>query len=167
MAWFKDITFETPIEDIKRQYVELVKLHHPDVGGTTEDMAAINAEYERLVKHHYNIHRGRDGQVYTDERQDAPDESASQFAGWITRVVGMGLTAEVCGRWVWIYGDTYQHKDELRAMGAGWSRNKRMWYLRPADQGHRHHRHAQDMEEIRAKYGSRVFEARDDQLARV
>ena len=33
---------------IKTGYRELVKRHHPDAGGTTEDMQSLNASYEAL-----------------------------------------------------------------------------------------------------------------------
>lgn len=162
MKWFKNVDFQTPIEDIKKQYLRLCKLHHPDLGGSVEDMAAINAEYEQLQRHHYNIHRGKDGQVYTDERQDAPTEDASQFTEWISSLLKMGLTVEVCGSWLWITGDTRTHKDELKAMGCYYSGSKKCWYMHPKEtKKYRHHR-AQSMDRIRDKYGSRTFTAASD-----
>ena len=159
MKWFKNVDFQTPIEDIKKQYLRLCKLHHPDLGGSVEDMAAINAEYEQLQRHHYNIHRGKDGQVYTDERQDAPTEDASQFTEWISSLLKMGLTVEVCGSWLWVTGDTRPHKEELKSLGAYYSGSKKCWYMHPKEQKKYHHRRAQSMDRIREKYGSRTFTA--------
>lgn len=34
------------LSDLKREYLRLVMIHHPDVGGDTATMQAINVEYE-------------------------------------------------------------------------------------------------------------------------
>ena len=34
---------------------------------------------------------------------------------------------ELCGRWLWIGGETKKHKDELKALGCKWSKNKEKW----------------------------------------
>lgn len=38
------------LEELRKQYKELLKLHHPDNGGDLETMQEINAEYDRLFK---------------------------------------------------------------------------------------------------------------------
>lgn len=37
------------LEDLKAEYRRLVKLHHPDLGGNTETMKAINDDPESLL----------------------------------------------------------------------------------------------------------------------
>tara|TARA_Y100001968_G_scaffold4173_1_gene3678 strand:+ start:87 stop:740 length:654 start_codon:yes stop_codon:yes gene_type:complete len=44
------------LEDIKKAYRELVKIHHPDRGGDTKVMLEINAAWELLKKKHKNLH---------------------------------------------------------------------------------------------------------------
>ena len=43
------------LEDIKKAYRELVKIHHPDKGGDTKVMLKINAAWEILKKKHKNL----------------------------------------------------------------------------------------------------------------
>jgi len=43
------------LEDIKKSYIELVKIHHPDKGGDTKVMLEINSAWEILKKKHKNI----------------------------------------------------------------------------------------------------------------
>tara|TARA_Y100001968_G_scaffold133740_1_gene122009 strand:- start:44 stop:697 length:654 start_codon:yes stop_codon:yes gene_type:complete len=43
------------LEDIKKAYRELVKIHHPDKGGDTKIMLEINAAWEILKKKHKNL----------------------------------------------------------------------------------------------------------------
>ena len=38
------------LEELDKQYKELAKQHHPDIGGDTKIMQAINAECEELEK---------------------------------------------------------------------------------------------------------------------
>ena len=42
----------TKLEDIKKAYRELVKIHHPDKGGDTKVMLKINAAWEILKRQH-------------------------------------------------------------------------------------------------------------------
>ena len=44
------------LEDLRKQYKELLKLHHPDNGGNVSEMQEINAEYDRLFKILKNQH---------------------------------------------------------------------------------------------------------------
>lgn len=43
---FFNITPETTLEELKKQYHELSKLHHPDKGGDNRTQQEINEEYE-------------------------------------------------------------------------------------------------------------------------
>ena len=44
------------LEELRKQYKELLKLHHPDNGGNVLEMQEINAEYDRLFKALKNQH---------------------------------------------------------------------------------------------------------------
>ena len=69
---------------------------------------------------------------------------------------------ELCGSWLWIGGETKTHKDELKALGCRWSQKKGLWYWRHEEDGHRWYKGKKSMEEIRSKYGSQVFEGREE-----
>ncbi len=47
------------LEDIKKAYRELVKIHHPDKGGDIKVMLKINAAWEALKKKHKNINSNK------------------------------------------------------------------------------------------------------------
>ena len=38
------------LEELRKQYKELLKIHHPDNGGNVADMQEINAAYDQLFK---------------------------------------------------------------------------------------------------------------------
>lgn len=49
MKYFK-ITHSTTLDDLKTQYRDLAKIHHPDKGGEPSVMQEINTEYEEELK---------------------------------------------------------------------------------------------------------------------
>ena len=145
----------TTIEDAKKQYYKLCMRWHPDrPNGDLKAMQQINAEWDYLKAHNYNIHESKDGGTYTDWKQDMPDDVTDEFADIISKLVTMaGLEIEVCGSWLWVGGDTKEHKDGLKGMGMRWASKKKRWYKAPKDWKRKAHREL-TMDEIRDKFGS-------------
>lgn len=130
------------VAEAKKLYYRLAQINHPDHGGDAEKMKAINAEFETFCKN------GPEA-----ERDDLPEE----FMNVIARVITLdGLQAEICGRWVWVTGNTYVHKDALKAAGFRWASKKKAWYWRKEEDAVKGS-HRTTMEHIRQKYGSEVI----------
>lgn len=70
-----------------------------------------------------------------------------------------GLEVELCGCWLWIGGNTRQHKGAMKAAGCRWNPTKHLWYWRPAYGASCLHRGNASIGEIRMKYGSQRFGA--------
>lgn len=148
--------WQTPIEDAKEQYKKLVIKYHPDHGGDEEAMKEINAEWAYLFKHNYNIHRNMEGQIYTDEKQDVPDEVTQKYVTLINALIRLeGVGIEICGTFIWLSGDTYRWRKAIKALGFKWSQGKKMWYMAPTKRRARNNNWS--IERIRAKYGSNVL----------
>ena len=47
MTYFRNVN---TLEELRKQYKELLKQYHPDNGGSVEIMQEINSEYDRLFK---------------------------------------------------------------------------------------------------------------------
>lgn len=105
------------LDDLKKQYKHLAQKHHPDVGGDTATMQAINAEYaERfeVLKRTQNTQAAED----VTGRTRATTESAGDFIAIVSLLLSLdGLEVELCGRWLWIGGNTRAHKEALKAAG--------------------------------------------------
>jgi hypothetical protein len=43
-----------------------------------------------------------------------------------------GIIWEQAGSWLWISGTTFEHKEELKALGCRWSKKRQKWYWKPA-----------------------------------
>lgn len=148
------------IEELKKQYFALAKKHHSDInGGSDEAMKAINAEYAELFKVYKDIHQNarKDNENATYKAEKATTEAAADFTGIVSELLKMqGVCVELCGRWLWISGNTIKHKDKLKTLGCKWCSKKKMWsWHSPEDSVYKHR--AKEMDEIRSVYGSTTF----------
>lgn len=132
----------TTLENLKKKYRELAMKHHPDAGGDEETMKKINREYTEVF----------------ERIKGNASEAACDFVEIISEILKCrGLTVELCGQWLWIGGNTAEHKDALKAAGCHWSSTKKLWYWHSGTIKKR--KSKMTMDEIRAKYGSRVYGA--------
>lgn len=145
------------LDELKKAYKAAAVKYHPDMGGDTATMQAINAEYTARFD---VLKRSQNVQAEEDEtgRTRATTESAGDFIRIIDHLLRMdGLEIELCGRWLWIGGNTKAHKEELKACGCRWSSSKKLWSWHFAEDGDRWHRGSKSMSQIRSKYGSTTF----------
>jgi curved DNA-binding protein CbpA len=145
------------IEAIKKQYHKLALQWHPDrPNGDLTTMQQINAEFDKLRKLYYNVHESQNGFTYTDEAQTATDDVTANFVDIIDQLIKMeGVMVEICGSFIWLGGNTYEHKAEIKSLGFKWASKKKKWFLAPKDWKKKGRREL-TMQEIRENYGSRV-----------
>lgn len=145
MEYFKGIK---NLDELKEQFRNLCKIHHPDLGGDEETMKAINNEYQEFLK----------TQDFEAEGCKTSADIEEAIRNIIEEtIVYPGLKVELCGRWVWFTGETKKYKEQLKALGCFWAKKKVAWYWRPADEK-KGNRKPLSLEKIRAKYGSKEFE---------
>ena len=145
------------LDELKKAYKAAAMKNHPDMGGDTATMQAINAEYSarfEVLKRSQNEQAAEDptGKTY------ATTESAGDFIAIIAALLKLdGLEIELCGRWLWIGGNTKEHKEALKAAGCRWSSTKKLWSWHFAEENQHWHKGTKTMAEIRSKYGSTTF----------
>ena len=68
------------LEEIKKAYIELVKIHHPDKGGDSALMLEINSAWETLKKKHKNLNLNKVNnlEVYNQYKKEANNFSNSE-----------------------------------------------------------------------------------------
>jgi len=137
-------------QEIKLRYRELCKQHHPDLGGSTEAMQAVNAAYEERL-------RGEFRKEYDNDTAESFVDLEREVAAKVAEIIGLqGIIVELVGRWVWVTGKTYEVKTALKAAGFFWASKKYAWYWhKPEDSCTS--RGKKSLEEIRGKYGSQVL----------
>ena len=67
-----------------------------------------------------------------------------------------GVSAEICGSWVWVTGNTKPVKEALKGLGFRWSPRKTAWYWHEGKYRRFHKRHF-TMNEIRMMHGSETL----------
>jgi len=140
------------LEELKAMYRKLAVQHHPDHGGNTEAMKAVNNEYDELFPKLKDIHKTKDGETYTAKQTTT--ETADQFKDLINELMKMdNIVIEVIGCFVWVTGNTKPNKDKLKALRFQWHSKKSAWYLKPEDYKKRS-RKDYALDEIRAMYGT-------------
>ena len=151
MKWFTP----TPrtLEELKKQYRTLAMKHHPDCGGSTADMQSINAEYDVLFAKLKDIHTAADGSTYKATTTETPE----QFKNIINRLIVLeGINIEIIGSWLWVTGNTYQHKEIIKSLLFRWSSSKKAWYFH-GDNYHKTSRKTFTLDEIRDLFGSQTI----------
>ena len=146
------------LNELKAAYKKLALENHPDMGGDVRMMQEINAEYDRmflLLKAKQNTMANDDETGKTRHTTETPEE----FRAVVDALLKLeGVEVELCGAWLWISGETYGHREALKACGCLWSRSKQKWYWRHAEDDCRWSRGKTSMGEIRSKYGSEWLE---------
>lgn len=168
MKWFNN---PTSLEGLKKQYRQLAKAHHPDLGGNTSDMQSINTEFDKLYseleKAEANKHST--GAAHTSNtthtgKATTTSETAAAFRAIIEQLITLNnITIEIVGSWVWVTGDTYQHRDTLKALRFNWSRSKKAWYYH-SEPYIKRSRKTFTLDEVRSLYGSTTVAKGDTAL---
>ena len=149
------------LEELKKAYRKAAIENHPDHGGDANTMKEINAEYEMMFNRLKDIHNA------TAEESKKTTETPEEFTEIIEKLIKLhGIEIEICGSWLWIGGNTYANRKELKDAGCKYSKNKGKWYWHHEEEGYHFYRSKTTMEEIRQKYGSeRMTLSRQPELA--
>jgi len=135
------------LDEAKREYKRLALIYHPDRGGDTATMQEINRQYAEITK---NPLLG-----FSDAKEEAREDFI-KFPEIIEKIIRFDITIEVCGNWIWLSGNTYDYREELKKNGFFYAPKKSMWYWRPKDFKSANNK-PKDMNYIRCKYGSDVI----------
>ena len=152
MKYFNNVS---DLSELRKQYKELLKIHHPDNGGNVADMQEINAEYDNLFKMLKDKHNSNatnsDKTSYDNMKYDfAEDEKLREM---LNKVIAFhGITLEICGNWLWAF-DSYNYRKELKELGFRYARNKKAWYWH-SEAFHKKSHKSLSMDDIRSYYGS-------------
>lgn len=151
IKYFKDAK---TVQQLRKIYVQLLKQYHPDNGGDLETCKAINTEYDYLVSRLPKGGENQEDQTMNDKDFEI-DQNLREMINKIIRFTGIEI--EVVGTWVWVDGNTYAYKDNLKEFGFQWSRNRKKWHWTPYTGGYKRGRKI-DFDQIRAFYGAQKVE---------
>lgn len=103
------------VQELKKIYRKAAMANHPDRGGDTEAMKAINATYEKV----FEILRTSENKAGEGQEGFRPNrERPKAFMDLIEKLVNLhGLTIDIVGTWVWVSGNTLENREALKAAG--------------------------------------------------
>jgi hypothetical protein len=152
MKWFNECL---TLEEVKAAYKKLAKQYHPDLGGDTATMQEINKEYA------FASAKAIKGANLSEEETEHEILSSEEYRKAIEKIIHLeGIVIELVGYWIWVTGNTYPVRANLKDAGFFFAPKKLAWYFRTAEfkvsNGGK-----KSLAEIRNKYGSEILN--DDQ----
>jgi hypothetical protein len=143
------------LNEVKKEFKRLALIYHPDrPGGDTATMQEINNQYEQIMRNpFFGFQRAKE-----EAREDF-----IRFPEIINQIIRFDINIEICGNLIWLSGDTYTYREELKKIGFFFAPKKSMWYWRPRDFKSTN-REAKDMDFIRSKYGSDTIQPKRDKV---
>lgn len=107
------------INDIKQHFKQLAKQYHSDLGGSDELFREMYSEYQMLLNKFVN-------KSFTDIDNE---EISNELRDVLKNVVSLeDIEIEVIGKWIWIGGDTFPHRDILKDNKFFYSSKHKKWY---------------------------------------
>ncbi len=137
------------LEDIKKIYRVLASNNHPDKGGNTETMQLINNAYNDFVEFF------TDNQTLNVDNQHSGISIDFEFIKELKLM--QGIIIEICGVWVWLSGNTFPFREQIKNLGFKFSGTKKSWYWSPTIDELIRRRGSKSMKSIRQKYGSEII----------
>jgi len=123
------------LEELRKQYRDLLKKYHPDnANGSTEATQEINAEYDRLFKvlkdSHESKTAGSTGKQSDYNANMYNWENDKALREMLQKIINFdGIEIEIVGAWIWVSGNTYSNKNDLKEIGFKWASQKKQWYF--------------------------------------
>lgn len=160
IRFFKNVK---TVAELRKEYVRLLKINHPDNGGSKETCQEINAEYDYLLGRLPKDNTGKTASNSAEAKKDFQiDKEIRDILNKIIRFDGLNI--EIVGSWIWVDGDSYQWKEQLKEIGFQWSRARKKWHYTPYESKW-HKGGKEDFETLRNKYGSTTIES--EKVARI
>lgn len=155
---FFDTSIISDIDALKKEYFKKAKIYHPDAGGTTAQFQQLQSEYEKLLK---KLLAGGKLNAEQQENEILIDEALREVINQI--IVLPGINIELVGKWLWVSGNTYPIKTELKKAGLIFIKKAGVpyWVYKGVESAGRG---KLSIEEIKAKYGVQKFNPKENKF---
>lgn len=127
------------LEELRKEYKNLVKANHPDNGGSADEIKIINVEYEEAMKSLKNADETENAWKYDPEKDEL-------FRDTLNKIINL--------------------EDALKAAGFKWCNNKKAWSWHAGERYYKKSKRKLSMDELRNLYGSEeITPHRNDRIA--
>lgn len=162
--FFNDVT---TLEELRRQYKQLLKQYHPDnKGGSEEATKSINIEYEALFQRLKDVHDSKQSNdtnskesAYNTNMYDWENDKALREV--LQKIINFrGIDIEIIGQWIWVF-NAYSCRKDLKGMGFEWAPKKKAWYFHTEAFRKKSHKIV-PLDDSRKYYGSIKIKTKDE-----
>ena len=147
--YFKDCK---TLDEAKTLYRKLAMKMHPDRGGN-------KVEFQEMLN---EFHAFRPGKEKFAGESSQWESFGPVYSSIIDQLLDIeGVVVEVVGSYIWIGGDTYSKRTQIKAvntqgfMDCCWAKVKQKWFFKPSGYKPRS-RKERSMDELRNMWGSTV-----------
>jgi hypothetical protein len=144
---------------LKKAYKKACLQHHPDKGGDVEIMKLVNAAYDFLKK---CDSWWTNEQVRKAKRTTPLTETIQNIIDSVKNIPGVKI--EIIGSWLWVSGQTFDHKKVLKGLNLKFSGNKKAWYYHEGSYSKRGKK-SFSMTDIRHMHGSETISESNKSIA--
>lgn len=138
---------------VLKAYRIKAKQYHPDhKNGDLELMKLVNIAFQTLEAINFQWTTGETAEGF---KTTPLTETISNL--WDQLKHYQGITGEIIGSWLWVTGNTYPIKDQLKNLGFSFAHHKRAWYYHDGDYWKRSRRKF-NLEELRNMWGVKDLE---------
>lgn len=145
------------LDDLKKLYWNLSKKLHPDTpSGNEAEFKQMQSEYEELTNNFLKY----GGFAKTEATNEIKIDEA--YMEVVHQAMKLPLiTIEVVGTWIWISGNTFPVRQDLKSLGFQFAPIKKMWYINTTGTKTKKGNEL-DMDSIRKKYSSTKLKGSND-----
>lgn len=156
--YLEEIKKAQTLAELKATYKTWCLQLHPDLNpdkDTTEDMKALNNAYEE----HFKLLKTREmNKDKKDREKFSFDEAPEDLINIINTLIKFkGLKIDIVGNWLWLSGNTYPYKEQIKDLRFHWSKGKKKWFWNGSDSVRRPFK-KMTYKDITAKYGCMTLE---------
>lgn len=166
MKWLYFNKQYSTIQDVRSHFREYCIEFHPDKHLENKELwtnkfQAMYTEYEKFLIIFIPSENEKERKEKGDNAKAYDLDSEGDLANTIADLMKYaGLIIEICGSWLWLTGNTYSIKDDIKNLGFRWQGKKQSWYF-AGYEFEPHRAKTMTMEHIRNKYGSKTIETEE------
>jgi curved DNA-binding protein CbpA len=149
---------EMGIEELRKNFHRFCLELHPDKGGDPEEFKAMKNEYDYFCGISAATEYGHATAANRPPRYTAASERDLREA--LEKLLNIPkIIIEICGSWLWIYGNTFPVHEQIKAIGCKFSGQKKAWYFSATMRSGKVRGKYNNLQKIRARFGSEVIES--------
>lgn len=148
-------------EEVKKLYRELAFLHHPDHGGDTATMQAVNEQYHEALENLDGYKTYESGKVrHTYHYRHSTEQAVVDKINDLLQAKLKGVDMWLIGVWIWVSGDTKPNSKALKKLKFRWHSKRLSWYWKPYARRTRYS--GASMDSLAQKYGARFIRPEEE-----